>query len=314
MKKILFPALLLFNFLAPGQTYHPFADSGAVWVMRWTNACTMVPCILNCTADYQYRIDGDTIISGNTYKKVIKEGYSHNNCNCIMNVPSCSGSTYSSSFYLGIRDDVPNRKSYINDGINPEELFFDFNLQVGDTIQNRYCTQHIIYVDSVLVGSDYRKQYMVSGNATIIEGIGYWDGGYYSGPFEGCGPCVCNDIWELQCYKLNGITLLGDTACALVTSASAMNKDDVTLIISPNPVLNELRIQNADLQAGQAGFRIKEIEIYNMLGKRVLSQLQTSNLRTQTVDVSQLSPGMYFLKLNAEVGIKTVKFIKSAGF
>ena len=307
MKKKLLFALIVVTTAVNAQTsvYHPFADSGAVWVMRWTNACTMVPCILNCTADYQYRIDGDTIISGNTYKKVIKEGYSVNYCNCVMNVPSCSGSTYSSSFYLGIRDDIPNRKSYINDGINPEELFFDFNLQVGDTVQNRYCTQHIIYVDSVLVGSDYRKQYMVSGNATIIEGIGYWDGGYYSGPFEGCGPCVCNDMWELQCYKLNGVTLLGDTACALVTSVPQIDENHFTVTLSPNPVTNELVVSSQEFGDNS------KVEIYNMLGEKIFSRQPVANNQKQfSMDVSFLNAGIYFVKLKEKNKETVVKLIK----
>ena len=303
MKKNLLLVFTVFSLTASAQTsvYHPFADSGAVWVMRWTNSCTMVPCVLNCTADYQYRVDGDTIISGNTYKKVIKEGYSVNNCNCVMNVASCSGSTYGSSFYMGIRDDVPNRKSYINDGVNPEELFFNFNLNVGDTIQNRFCTTNIIYLDSVLIGNTYRKSYMVTGNATVIEGIGYWDGGYYSGPFEGCGACVCNDMWELQCYRLNGVTLLGDTSCALVTTVPQVADENFAITVSPNPAVSELTIQNAKAE-------IESIEVCDTMG-----QLQTLNYRPQTfsADVSSLSAGMYFLRLKTPAGIKTLKFLKS---
>lgn len=308
MKKILLPALLLFNFLASAQTsvYHPFADSGAVWVMQWLNSCTSgPPCILTCTADYQYRIDGDTIISGNTYKKVIKEGYSHSNCNCVMNVPSCSGSTYSSGFYMGIRDDVPNRRSYINDGVNPEELFFDFNLNVGDTIQNRYCTQHIIYIDSMQVGSDYRKAYMVSGNARIIEGIGYWDGGYYSGPFEGCGPCVCNDEWLLQCYKLNGVTLLGDTSCALVTSTKEIRDHNLAVTLYPNPATNQLTVRSSEFG------EIDKVEIYNILSKKIFSQHPMVGSRQQfTIDISFFNAGIYFVKVkekNKEAVIKLIK-------
>lgn len=311
MKKIILPIFLFINFFVSAQTsvYHPFADSGAVWVMRWTNSCTAVPCILNCTSDYQYHVDGDTIIGVNTYKKIIREGYSVSNCNCVMNVPSCSGSTYGSSFYLGIRDDIPNRRSYINDGINPEELFFDFNLQVGDTIQNRYCTQQIIYMDSILVGSDYRKAYMVSGNARVIEGIGYWDGGYYSGPFEGCGSCVCNDLWELLCYKVNGITLLGDTACTLVTSLSEIRKDDVMLTLSPNPATSELVVRSSEFGDKD------ELAIYNALGEIILSQKPTAKSQQQfNIDVSFLDSGVYFLQLITEKGIKTAKFVKSAGF
>lgn len=320
MKKNLLFIFIIFSIAANAQTsvYHPFADSGAVWVMRWTNACTMTPCILNCTSDYQYRIDGDTIISSVTYKKVIKEGYTVSNCTCVMNVPSCSGSTYYSSFYLGIRDDVPNRRAYINDGINPEELFFDFNLQVGDTIHNRYCgPAPIIYLDSVMIGSSYRKAYMFPGNARIIEGIGYFDGSNFDGPFEGCGACVCNDVWALQCYKLNGVTLLGDTSCSLlITSVPEKQNDNFTLTLSPNPVTNELVVANHEFPAGRAGGEDKsELTIFNAIGEKVFSQEPKANSQKQfNIDMSFLSPGIYFLQLTTEKGIKTAKFVKSAGF
>lgn len=306
MKKNLLFAFIIISISARAQTsvYHPFADSGAVWVMRWTNACTMVPCILNCTADYQYRIDGDTIISGNTYKKVLKEGFSVNNCNCIMNVPSCAGSTYSSSFYLGIRDDIVNRKSYINNGIDPEELFFDFNLTVGDSVRNRYCYQKIVGIDSVLIGSNYRKSYALEFFGTAVEGIGYVDN-TYDGPFEACGPCVCNDMWELQCYRLNGVTLWGDTACALVTSAPENHQNNKVISLSPNPALNELTVKSS-------GFgEIDKIEIFNVLGEKNFSwQLTAGSQKQFSLDVSFLNAGIYFVKVKGQNKEGVIKLIK----
>lgn len=306
MIKHLLVIFFLISFSARAQTsvYHPFADSGAVWRMQWTNACLFPPCVLNCNADYQYRVDGDTILSGNTYRKVIKEGYSVNNCNCIMNVASCSGSTYGSAFYMGIRDDSINRKAYIHDGVQPEELFFDFNLIAGDSVQNRFCNRLITAVDSVLAGSNYRKSYTLYGGGKVIEGIGYVDNSNYDGPFEGCGPCVCNDIWRFLCYRLNGVVLYGDTLCQLVTSVSEVEQDNFPVFLSPNPATTEIRIESTT-------FGIESIEIFDVLGKRVYSeQPQTSDLKPQTVNVTTLHSGMYFVKVRGENKQAVIKLIR----
>ena len=74
--------------------------------------------------------------------------------------------------------------------------------------------------------------------------------------------------------------------------------------IFPNPATSELRIENAAL-------KIKEIEIYSVLGKKVYSQQpQTSNLKPQTIDVSQLPSGIYFVRVKTDKGISAAKFVK----
>jgi hypothetical protein len=72
---------------------------------------------------------------------------------------------------------------------------------------------------------------------------------------------------------------------------------DVTLY--PNPITSELRIENAEL-------RIKEIEIYSSIGEKIISQI--SSLKSQiSVDVSQLSPGIYFITVTDQARNKVTK-------
>ena len=70
--------------------------------------------------------------------------------------------------------------------------------------------------------------------------------------------------------------------------------------IYPNPVVNELKIKNAEL-------KIKSIEIFDVVGQLIFNaQPQTSNRKPQTsIDVSSLSPGLYFCKVTGE-GNRTV--------
>jgi len=71
------------------------------------------------------------------------------------------------------------------------------------------------------------------------------------------------------------------------------------LKIYPNPVKDELIIENADL-------RISNVEICDLSGKTVY---QFDNLKNK-INVSALSQGIYIVKLKTDKGIVTEKFIK----
>ena len=75
------------------------------------------------------------------------------------------------------------------------------------------------------------------------------------------------------------------------------------LTLSPNPATDELRIQNAEL-------RIKNIEIYNLLGEKRLTLNPTSNGEGLRVDVSSLPAGIYFVKVRTDKTNFAGKFVK----
>ena len=63
------------------------------------------------------------------------------------------------------------------------------------------------------------------------------------------------------------------------------------LIIFPNPATNQLAVRSMKEA-------IEKIDIYNVLGERIFNkQLSTSSLELQTIDVSQLTTGIYFVKV-----------------
>lgn len=67
----------------------------------------------------------------------------------------------------------------------------------------------------------------------------------------------------------------------------------------PNPVVNLL---NIDTMA-----QIDAVEVYNVIGRRVLS---ISSLINNTLDVSTLSKGVYLIKISGENAITSMKFVK----
>ena len=69
--------------------------------------------------------------------------------------------------------------------------------------------------------------------------------------------------------------------------------------VYPNPVLDQLFITSESLQA-------KSLAIYSISGQRILSEKNNAN----TVDVSELSKGVYFLEITSLDGTSVQKFVK----
>ena len=73
-----------------------------------------------------------------------------------------------------------------------------------------------------------------------------------------------------------------------------------TITIFPNPVSSILTIENT------SNAEIKSIKIYDILGRLVFQE----NERFTTIDVSQLTSGLLFVKLETAQGVLTKKVVK----
>ena len=114
----------------------------------------------------------------------------------------------------------------------------------------------------------------------------------------------------------NGITLRDEIAQYLITSnlgtvyidniyvyraATASVEDNLfNVSLYPNPASNRLNISAANT--------IQNAEIYNVLGKKVMSV--NINKANGSIDVSNLSSGIYLIKYNVNDKVGTAKFIK----
>ena len=72
------------------------------------------------------------------------------------------------------------------------------------------------------------------------------------------------------------------------------------LSIYPNPATNVLQINNPN------NVVIKQVKVYNVLGEEVL-QVQGNN---ETINVSNLHPGVYLVKLITQEGVRSIKVVK----
>src|SRR5258706_79660 len=116
-----------------------------------------------------------------------------------------------------------------------------------------------------------------------------------------------DSTFNVMLIVTNGVCPGGDTiiiSIPIFTSGiNDLNGNDNILILS-NPVTDELRIQNAEL-------RITEIGIYNTVGEKIFIHQQATNNKQLTVDVSQLPPGFYFVRvLDEKNNLLTRKIVK----
>ncbi len=115
--------------------------------------------------------------------------------------------------------------------------------------------------------------------------------------------CIVSDI-HADCIDTSTAAVL-----KVLTTGIHENTLASSFSIYPNPVGNQLTVVIAI-----PIYREKQslaLDIYNVVGEKVYSKLQTSNFKLQTViDVSTLPAGMYFLQLKTENSIDAKRFIK----
>src|SRR5204863_2804445 len=127
-----------------------------------------------------------------------------------------------------IRQDTMNRKVFfVSPSNTTEQLLYDFNMQVGDTVKGYIETftspsDTVKSIDSVLVGNSYRKRWTINTGflweVRFIEGIGSihgliefsWGNTYYA------------PVYFFGCFAQNGQTLYNYSTfsgpCELITS------------------------------------------------------------------------------------------------
>lgn len=273
---------------AQAYIYHPMPDSNAVWNEENENTLGY-PC---STYDYySCFLGGDMVIGNYSYKKLFRWGAIDENCSPNLN------------YYQGmafIRQDIPGKKVYVNlFGI--DTLLYDFNMTIGDTISNSYTLNQgsgarvVSNIDSVLIGSTYRKKFKISGGEYdgyfIFEGIGSTIGliPRFSSEFD----------WTyLRCFSINNQTVYPDTnsICDIMTEIKTdahFSKINIQIYPSPASKICEISI---DMQSASFG----KIILYNSIGgnsKTIFFGKLDSGINIITYDTSRLSSGLYILQL-----------------
>jgi len=304
MRKLMLAILILSAISVKSQTniYHPFPDSAAMWNVQYHWLFDA----LQHYEDYSITLSGDTAINNLDYHKLVVPK---------VHVYGSNGfggyySYYDSGYYAGsIRQDIAIRKVFFvppNDSI--EWLLYDFNLEVGDTV-NGYLvdsssfTYIIQEVDSYLLGNTYRKSWKYDNNYSfLIEGIGAMNG--LIEKFIHMGG-VASESFYVQCFVQNDSTVYpeGGFTCEMITSVNEKNNQAFSMAISPNPISNYATLQLSPK------FSNSEMYIYNELGILVYSEKIIQELYHNFYR-KNLTSGIYFMQfINNKGEAATLKFV-----
>ncbi len=311
MKINLLLILTIISLSAKAQTsvYHQFPDSNAIWredrdqndgsfMFRW---------------NVEKFINGDTVISGISYHKIYESGYY---AQYGLPAQNLIDSYYYYNTYFGVIRQGANKKVYTyNTFSNQDELLYDFNLQVGDTIP--FAVNHptgfgdtltISRIDSIFDGTNYRKHFFITAHqsgftdsnyTSIIEGIGSTYGLFYiiDPPFEYTG--------TLKCFIQNDSTKYTDgslNACDLITNVNEHSQQGFSINIFPNPFNYSTTIKVSD------EFFNAELNIFNAIGEVV--NHQTIKGKTLIIYRNDFDEGIYFYQITSNKGkVRTGKFM-----
>ena len=307
MKNIFVLISFLSVLAASAQKYVPFPTQQAQWNVCYgtgTNYFPMSYYIL------QYSLQGDTTINGVVYHKLYK------------NVDSFDKPNFR---YAGALREQDKKIYFYGFGyswsteptmFNSERLIYDFNKSVGDNVYSdldNYYLYTIVAIDSVKIGTEFRKRYKLSvANEYIIEGIGNIAGGIFSNitPIPTCIGCQLS--WELMCFSQNGETVYKNPSfvdCNSSLRAGIIDLYDNNAQPTRSTLQPTLSSSFVSLKFKSFGNKCEYIQIMDMLGKQV-QFIPTSHKLEYQIDVSSLNNGLYFIKLNYSDKTEFHKFLK----
>ena len=291
--KFLYHTLLmsaLFVSSSASSQYVKFPLDSAVWRVNYYNfqGCPPGP---QPNAIYQYTYDGDTVINGMIYSKVYSSGIS----NCL-----------TLGFCGSLRDDTLNKKVFfIFSDSTSEQVLYDFNLNVGDTVHDIYnigWIHTVNSIDTVIYGGLSRKriEYTFTDGTRngpfIVEGIGNVGG--LLAPLE-----APQAGFEMTCFSFRGVPIYPDSSanCILINNVSDTEKNKISVSISPLPITE---VSYVTLENGQA----KYAEVIDVFGKFVNHfNCENNKIVLRRID---FSAGIYFCKIISTINeVVIVKII-----
>ena len=319
MKKTLLFILLLSPVAAAAQTtvYHPFPEDTVVWRencdgLGFSCNCSCTGGVCVNASNRQYYYGNDTVIGGLTYHKLMLDSYNMDHwMGPIVCQPGCNFSphfySYVGSYVGAIRQDAGLKKVYIYPQSSAGEMvLYDYDLQVGDTLDQTYTNittfNMVSVIDSVLVGTNYHKRFWLwdinapapgpndTGYVALIEGIGSTFGLLEPlvPPFE----YIC----AMLCVSVDSVTIYppGATNCNFMTSGlPAIENHEHDVVIKPNPVSESTTI------SWGSNVRDVKLVIYDLHGKIVYNQLFS---QTDHADLAlrELISGMYAVSITLD--------------
>ena len=182
-----------------------------------------------------------------------------------------------------------------------ENVIYDFNLAVGDTIKNKYKGEESV-IDSISIkpfGIENRK-YIYSHQVSDARHVIIWVEGVGSliAPTIYNGIYVTGGTYILSCFEENGHLIYHNPAYAncFFTSSLTVKNPVKEFKVYPNPVSDKLFVEGNFKAKGYS------LELYSVKGELVKTECLDSGINQYRVDVSNLNNGIYILHLIATSG------------
>ena len=289
MKTKLLLLVMVICYSVNAQTPDYFAENPEWRVNRWFGAygdCIEVQ-------DYVNYLHGDSLIGEHLYKKVMKRGISIDTW-VGPDPPYNCDNNYSYHYIEGlVRQE--GKKMYIND-YGSDILLYDFDLEIGDTLQPTYVYWMdnfvVASIDSILIGDSYRKVFnliapwMVNPEEFLIEGIGFGGAFIDQCPFQAEFPSY------LECFTLNDTAYFPEYGAPCELNINVQQHPVHNYFkLYPNPVSDQLTISYP------VNLTINNVTIYNFVGKKVQEQNYTVQNGELFVNMAGLANGLYIIEL-----------------
>lgn len=211
-------------------------------------------------------------------------------------ISNCNGEFIEEIFIGYIRQDFKLVYLRVN---NQDELLYNFDLNIGDTLENTYNNFQndisVVSIDSILINGQYVKRFNLSSNSNssyMIEGIGHEFG--FLEPF----PPILECGYNLVCFKKNNITYFPDTNFNCSTNVDLSNNENIDVAFYPNPALNYLIV---DLKK----FKYSIVDVNYKILKS--DEVLTKNYH---IDISFLKPGFFIICIDNKNHSFRTKFLK----
>ncbi len=310
MKLKLLILLLLITFNADAQKIR-FSNPGNQWVTQLND-----PSSLGCNFKYIF-----------TYSPIIYSGYHRDTIvEYLLNTSSiCESVGGHVWFSKDIREDTVAGIVYFAK-YHGEGILYNYNLQVGDTINHfldsgsyGYYVDTVKNLDSILINGVYHKLFEFSGGRydssidfgityhyrkyMVLEGIGCLGDPFY--PVERIAP----NCLRLLCFSQNGVSpeihipaayycdingyapFTNSIGCTILGTATTTRADD-KYVISPNPTTDFLTISNP------AGFAANSLfTVYDYTGRALTKHTLTTGATQEVINIATWLPGLYLINI-----------------
>lgn len=287
--RILLPFLITcVTFFAKGQKIR-FTDQQNYWTIYQVDADPFY--IANYTAS---GYSGDTVINSFSYKRYLGPPYQGY-----------------------IREDTQARLAYYRGYYccqdTAEQILYDYNWQIGDSVLHGDFHHYISGIDSVEINGIVHKvwyvkqayNFIASTDYYVIEGIGSTHG-----PTFPIGPVQFEHAYTLTCFHNNGSTPALSHAvdnfdnvvsCTLGLSVASLNAQAISVVTDLGNAAVQVKFKKRVKSAN--------VTIYNAVGQMVLSDVlidADAYSLTGKLDI----PGLYFCNVVEDAKRYSCKFLK----